>query len=80
MDWTKLSDSQISDFLSFYHVQPGMADYQEKVLLAKELFTRVSAQGFQVTEPVRDLYIASLVKNNPKKYTRQQILSSPVVN
>ncbi len=76
MDWYKLSDDEITDFLKMYNRDnPQDKTFTSKVITAQALFEEINSRGGRVTDPVRDLYIASLVKNTTRKYTPNQILS-----
>lgn len=67
MDWSKLTKSQLDDFLALYGVTGSSKE-------AENLFSKLGP-GSPITEPVRDLYIASTIKNNPLTYTHSDILN-----
>lgn len=69
MDWYKLSDREIVDFLLLYNKNyVRYQTFSSKVAAAEELFEEISKQGGKVTQPVHDLYAAFLHKNDPRRY------------
>lgn len=73
MDWTKLSKSQIADFLAMYGIDSSTDTLDVARNKAQNSLERVIKQSGQVTEPVRDLYVASSLGVNNPRYTRVQI-------
>lgn len=78
MDWDKLTDYQLIEFLQLYKVTP---QFENLSLQAEKIYNQVISQlGNNVifTLPVIDLYIASNFKGNiPQKYLPETIRNLP---
>lgn len=74
MDFSKLSDSQLTEFLLlYYNVLP--VTVPEKIRLANDIYIKFGPQG-KYTIPVVDLYLASQIisPNNTRKYDYQELI------
>lgn len=73
MDWEKLTQSEVKDFIRLYGPVPTDNLYQFAAKLFQSLQQKYHNE-FNVTEPVYDLYIATLWKSrNTKKYRVENI-------
>lgn len=73
MDWYRLSKDQLVDFLALYNINNNGRSKRELISLVDQLFSQILSHQGKVTPPIRDLYIASLIKNNILRYSREQI-------
>ena len=81
MDWYKLSEQELSNFLDLNYRDPTLyPSLIQKITVAQLIFDQIAKNGGQLTVPVRDLYIASLHKNSPIRYISSQIQSLAGIN
>lgn len=63
MNWSQLTKSDIDEFLQIYNINGQSLPLEEAINIAQKLFAQISETNGQVTEAIRDLYIASSLKN-----------------